>query len=256
MNYKKGWSFCIITGPNNELILEQCVEKILLEFMHQENFEIIVIGNPKDIKINLSEKVKIIPFNEEFFSLSFSNIIRAVKEMSLKRLFFRTGAICHKKNLAAKIACFDKLCIMHDYVGLDIGWREGYEIFHESWDVAMNKIYDINNNRHRDWLIWDDPRLGGACLLPYEGYSNYMYIPGTYFCVKKEFFLNNLLNEKLFWGEAEDVEWSKRIREKTVFKMNIHSSVKYLKQKPKNDCPNCPSWEERNKKAQDMYGRK
>ena len=68
--------------------------------------------------------------------------------------------------------------------------------------------------------------------MSYDLYTNYMYIPGMYFCVKKIFFLTNLLNEKLFWGESEDIEWSKRVRKQTVFKINTYSLVKYLKQKP------------------------
>ena len=43
--------------------------------------------------------------------------------------------------------------------------------------------------------------------------------------------LNNKLKESLNWGQGEDVEWSKRIRNITDFKMNMYSSVKLLKSK-------------------------
>ncbi len=39
------------------------------------------------------------------------------------------------------------------------------------------------------------------------------------------------LNEDLDWGEAEDVEWSNRIRDKYQYVMNTHSKVKCLKDK-------------------------
>jgi hypothetical protein len=39
------------------------------------------------------------------------------------------------------------------------------------------------------------------------------------------------LNENLSWGEAEDVEWSKKIRLKYNFSMNTKSVVKFKKQK-------------------------
>jgi hypothetical protein len=70
-------------------------------------------------------------------------------------------------------------------------------------------------------------------LLPYENnnLSKYMYISGAYWVAKKKFMLKYPLNEKLLWGEGEDVEWSKKIRKKIDFKLNVHSSVKLLKEK-------------------------
>ena len=39
------------------------------------------------------------------------------------------------------------------------------------------------------------------------------------------------LNEDLVWGESEDIEWSKRVREKYNFHINEVASVRLLKQK-------------------------
>ena len=39
------------------------------------------------------------------------------------------------------------------------------------------------------------------------------------------------LDENLVWGEGEDVEWSKRIREKYEFSFNKYSKVKLQKEK-------------------------
>lgn len=261
MDKNRGWSFCIVTAPGNEDILKQCINKIHDELKDIEKYEIIIIGNP-NFENEILKKVKIVPFNEEIFSIKLSNLKRAVKEFSIKRLFYRTGAICHKKNLAAKNAQYDKLCIMHDYVGLEKGWGEGFERFGDSWDVCMNIILNQDNTRHRDWMAWDHPLVSsspngkGACLIPYDKYTKYMYISGTYFCVKRDFFLENPLNEKLFWGEAEDVEWSLRVREKTQFKMNDKSVVKYLKLKDINGAPNCDSWERNRKKIEELFGDK
>ena len=41
------------------------------------------------------------------------------------------------------------------------------------------------------------------------------------------------LNENRTWGQGEDVEWSRQIKNIIKFKMNINSSVKLLKQKEK-----------------------
>ena len=245
---KHGWSFCIVTAPGNEQILSKAIKMINQEMLSASH-EIIVIGNP-NLNSSDFENTQFIPFKEDIFCISFTKkaIIRAIRTKSLKPLFFRYGAICHKKNLAAKHAQYDKLCVMHDYVGIESGWIEGFEKFGDDWDVAMNIILNKNGARHRDWMAWDHPAItngsrgGGACLIPYNKYTMYMYISGTYFCVKKDFFIDNPLDERLFWGEGEDVEWSLRVREKTQFKMNANSTVKYLKLKNVNGAPNCESW--------------
>jgi hypothetical protein len=240
----KGWSFCVVTAPGNESALLSCIEAINLEFSNLENYEIIVVGDT-NISVNKLDKVQVIHFSEEFLSLGISNIYRFIRERSVKRLLYRTGAICHKKNLAAKKAKYNKLCMMHDYVALEKGWRKGFDKFGEEWNISMNVINNKDGSRHRDWMSWDHPafinRLS-ACLMPYDRYNKYMYISGTYFCVKKAFFLDNLLDEKLFWGEEEDVEWSLRVRVKTVFRMNIASKVRYLKLKSLDEAPYCDTW--------------
>jgi len=246
-----GWSFCIVTAPNNESILEQSIEKIQLEFITDENYEIIIIGNPSISNNRFLKNVKIIPFDEEIFILKTSNIKVAVKEKSLKRLFYRTGAICHKKNLSAENASFDKLCIMHDYIGLEEGWKDGWNRFGNDWKVAMNIILNKDNSRHRDWLNFNYPGVpgdenmwDGSCLMPYDITTKYMYISGTYFCVKKDFFAVNKLDEKLFWGEGEDIEWSVRIQKHCTFKINLNSTVKFLKLKCLDEPPYSSKWQE------------
>ena len=37
------------------------------------------------------------------------------------------------------------------------------------------------------------------------------------------------LDENLVWGQGEDVEWSKRVREKYDFNMNTNSTVRIIK---------------------------
>ena len=53
----------------------------------------------------------------------------------------------------------------------------------------------------------------------------------SYWVGKKDVMTEFPLNERLLWGQSEDVEWSLRIREKYDFSMNKHSSVQLLKYK-------------------------
>jgi len=70
-------------------------------------------------------------------------------------------------------------------------------------------------------------------LLPYNvGWmQSYMYISGAYWVAKKHVMEQEPLNERLLWGQSEDVEWSFRIRNKYRYVMNPKSTVKLLKRK-------------------------
>lgn len=242
---KDGWSFCIVTSPGNDATLKGSIDSILKEFIGRNDYEIIVIGVSKLKSSSEYKSVRFCEVDEDFFKLDFSlsNIKKSIKQINLKRLFFKYGPISFKKNYAAKLAKFEKLCILHDYVALESGWVKGFEIFGNTWTACMNKIHNLDGSRHRDWCALDFPGIG-AGLLPYNKSVPYMYFSGTYFCVKREFFIDNPLDENLFWGESEDVEWSIRIRQKIEFKMNKNSSVKYLKLKPLNEAPYCEGWRE------------
>ena len=59
-----------------------------------------------------------------------------------------------------------------------------------------------------------------------------VYVYSGAWVAKKKLMENFPLDENLAWGEGEDVEWSKRIRDKIEFKFNSYSQVKLLKYKP------------------------
>ena len=61
--------------------------------------------------------------------------------------------------------------------------------------------------------------------------SRYMYISGAYWVAKKNIMEEFSLDENRLWGDAEDVDWSIRVREKYNFSMNINSTVHLSKQK-------------------------
>lgn len=235
---KNGWSFCIVSTEGHNENLNNVVKSIYKEFKDSENYEIIIIGNSTVFDPNIN--VKNIFLSSEYifnFGLCRNRFKKSFRSRSLNPFFYKTGAICHKKNLGVKNAVYNKVCLLHDYIELQKGWRKGFESYGDEWNICVNKILDKNGDRERDWMLWDHPLLIpenenlAPCLLPYNMYSRYMYISGAYFCTKKDFYMQNPLNEKLFWGEGEDIEWSKRVREKTEFKFNKLSSVIYNKEK-------------------------
>lgn len=206
-----GWSFVIVTNGNSMDTLGEQITSIETE-MQNSLGEIIIVG-PPDLRLKMIPKIdcQLIPFRE---------------------LGWAPGWITFKKNLGVKAAKYDKIVVCHDYIKFEPGWKAGFDGFGENWDVCVNKIVNLDGKRNRDWLVWDYPGLNAPGLLPYSAEcSQFQILSGAYYVGKRKFLIENPLNETLRWGEAEDVEWSKRIRTKIKFKFNLHSAVKFLRLK-------------------------
>tara|TARA_B100001057_G_C22853779_1_gene951978 strand:- start:2085 stop:2783 length:699 start_codon:yes stop_codon:yes gene_type:complete len=213
------FSFGIITSGQNEELIKKIINSIIIQQI--DNFEIIIVGGN----------------NSDYFNAA--NIIHIPFDESLKK-----GWITRKKNLITQSSKFENIVYMHDYIILENGWYEGFIKFGNNFKIVTNKIYNLDNSRFRDWTLWNESdnleivgrKVDLNLLLPYfvTSLSNKMYISGAYWVAKKSVMSKYELNEQLSWGEAEDVEWSKRVRNNIGFKFNKYSSVKLLKQK-RND---------------------
>ena len=56
-----------------------------------------------------------------------------------------------------------------------------------------------------------------------------MQISGFWWTAKKSVMEQDPLDENLAWGDAEDVEWSMRVRDKYKYVMNTNSIVEVLR---------------------------
>ena len=198
------WSFGIVYG-NKPLFLNDIILSIKKQNIPE--YEIILVGDSSVLPPLYDEtNVKKVNFNENILPMW----------------------ITKKKNVIAQVAQYENLSIHHDYVSLGDNWYQNFNNFGYDWDVAMTRIEQINGMRYRDWVRWDP--------LQYLDYKNNsetenMYVSGSYFCIKKQFFLNNPFDERITWGHGEDVEWSKRIRSFWKYKCNWKSKVKFCKAK-------------------------
>ena len=212
------FSFGIITSPKSSSYLKKVIKSIKKQNIPEDKYEIVVVGGNK--KFN-SSNIRNIDFNEEE----------------------KTGGITRKKNLITLNANFENIVYIHDYIKLSKGWYKGFLEFGNDFEVCINKILNYDDTRYRDWTLWTSNEneldnvlsdVNSECLIPYEvtHLSKFMYISGAYWVAKKKFMENFPLDENLAWGEGEDVEWSKRIRDQIEFKFNPYSQVKLLKYKP------------------------
>ena len=146
----------------------------------------------------------------------------------------KPGWTTRKKNLICEAAQYENIVLMHDYYLFDEYWYVDMEQFSKdvSWDICSCQQLLINGKRHfTDWVTWDDPIFPRYSALPYDEWTRtpYMYVSGGFFIVKKQVALDNPFNEDLVHGQAEDVEWSLRVRDKYRIVCNGAAIVKHNK---------------------------
>ena len=208
MSQEVPFSFCIVTGYQDTARLSEIIDNICS--LHIPECEILIIGGNRESYFHNSELVRFIDFDE-----------------SIKPMW-----ITKKKNILASEAKFENLVIMHDYHIFDPDWYINFKSFGTEWDICSCPQYLITGDRNpMDWSLWDKPDYGKAWSLDYGDWSQteYMYISGGFFIVKKHVMLEEPLNESLGWNEEEDVEWSLRVRNKYVMKCNGKSVVRHNK---------------------------
>lgn len=194
------WTFGIITDGSYPARVAQVIESIRAE---APGPDIVVVGGGP------VEQARHCPFDETQ----------------------KPAWITRKKNLVAEQAEHPNLCLLHDYVALVPGWLAGYEQFGEDWDVCMNRIQNMDGTRFRDWIACDPTWAGFVDYADTSHIHNNTYVSGTYYCVKRDYALAHPLDEKLSWGQGEDVAWSYALRATWNYRFNPHSRVRFLKQK-------------------------
>jgi hypothetical protein len=199
------FTFGITTDYKNEEQLNQVLDSI--KTLNIPEYEILVIGDRKYTK---DGKVSYLHFDEKI----------------------KPGWVTRKKNIICQVASYENIVLMHDYYVFDKDWYQSYVEFGEDWDICSNQQLLITGKRHfTDWVVWDDPIFPRYTCLPYDEWSRtqYMYVSGGYFLTKKKVALDNPFNEDLLHGQAEDVEWSLRVRDKYKVVCNGNAIVRHNK---------------------------
>ena len=217
------FTFGIITDGSVEENIEKMIDSI--ESNGIPKYEVIIVGNSKVQR----DRTLVIPFDETQ----------------------TPGAwITRKKNIVVKMAQYENVVLLHDYVALESDWYSGFLKFGNEFDWCVSRIQTQDGTRFRDYsLLWNAYReIGGARirlhpyfethgLLPYSfqntHYTNsFLYISGTYYVIKRRVAETSPLNEQLLAFQGEDTELSLRLHRKGVMvQCNPHSTVRFLKEK-------------------------
>lgn len=199
-------TFAIITAGDEEDRINSIIDSIEVNAI--PTYEVLVIGGRRS---SLSRALtRHIPFDE----------VRPFPNW-----------ITRKKNIATKAAKHENVVYFHDYHAFDAGWYAGVVNGPKEWDVQMHAIRSIDDKRFMDWAILDHAEYPIHAYVPYDRSDliQRQYISGGYWMARRDFMAANPLDEGLVSFQAEDVEWSRRIRDTARIVMNDQAVVRHLK---------------------------
>ena len=176
------WTFIIITrGMRDSIMLDNCNSIIAQKI---PKFEIIIVGADNN--------------KTPAYERAGSKIIKHIPFMEADS----AGWITKKKNVGCKAARYDNLCVMHDDVVLALDWYEKMKEWGNNWE-ACNCQFLSNPT-----LCWFYEVDGFNKILEPGDFDKRMYIGGHIILLKRFVWDKVKWNEKLFYGQREDVVYS------------------------------------------------
>lgn len=147
------------------------------------------------------------------------------------------GWITKKKNLICENASYENIVVIHDRIYFDREWFIGMKNYENYFDVLSCPVILFLKNGKTITSNWetlkegfkleDDKKLfhtNGA--LDFSDWDKNAIIPGPLIILKKHIWSLEKWNENLFWGEAEDIEYSHRQhRSGIMIRLNSYSKV-------------------------------
>jgi hypothetical protein len=180
------WSFGIITNGKKNKQVEDLIDSIVSQNI--PNYEIIICGDFKSDNqhIVLIDDVKI------------ENEIR--------------GPITIKKNKIVQQAKYENLMLLHDRYLLPNDWFQRMKNYGNYFDLLAIPNIGPNGGRVNDWgehngkpsQIYRET----SHVLPYNTWSDGWYSQGGLLVIKKNLYNLIKLDNRLFWGELEDIQFS------------------------------------------------
>jgi len=203
------WTFGIVTNGKRQEFIEKSIESI--RALHIPYYEIIICGTYFGKK---AKDIKYIHFNEKDDK----------------------GWITKKKNFICENAQYENITVIHDRIYFDKNWFQGMKRWGNYFDVLSCPIV-LPTKEHNftnwetvgpGWKKEDDQKMfhSNAKLDPVDWDEN-VYVGGAFITLKKSTWKTEKWNEDLFWGDAEDIEYSLRQhRNGIIIRFNPYAKVK------------------------------
>jgi hypothetical protein len=216
-----GWSIVFLTNKLNKKNIDNV--NLYKEKFNKKNFEIIIINNKSDIKLN-NKKIRLINLGSSNFTLGF------------------------KRNLGLSLCNYKNILMVLDYtrpIKMNLEKLE-YEI--KKYDIICPKLLTLDNKRYLDWMYLDYPKIGKS-YAPYDSSKiKYMYFHGTSYVFKKKFIINNLFSSYLDNKEGEDVSWSLKVRKYCSAKLSNNIILQVERKSKENEVISNSHFQINNKK--------
>jgi hypothetical protein len=185
------WSFGIITNGKKLDSVNHLINTIIDQKIPE--FEIIICG-PYPTNQNVDYRP-----------------IRILSDVELKEdIRFPISA---KKNKIISDAKFENLCILHDRFSLPSCWFDQMKLYGNYFDYLCLPTLDQFHNRFAvDWMTFGFPltrRLYRNNSLKYSEWSTDLIIQGGAIVGKSKKMRRYKIDERLHWGELEDLHFSK-----------------------------------------------
>lgn len=201
------WTFGIVTNGERDDWIEEIIQSI--HALKIPKYEIIACGKYKKRK---EKNFYYIPFNE-----------RSDK-----------GWITKKKNLIAKKASFENICIIHDRLVFDRNWYKGMKKYGNAFELLGCIQIEKNTGENAgDWLTLGGP-MGTRwkiSRMKYEDWDYFGYLSGQLIILKKTIWSQTLWDETRYWDGIDDADWDIIFRARDlghIIRFNPHSSVTAL----------------------------
>lgn len=182
------WSFGIITNGKNSQQVTNAIESI--RKLEIPCFEVIICG-----EYEVSKNIDNV------------NVIDDVKNHDDIR-----APITQKKNKIAVNAKYNNLIIMHDRYLFPSDWYFKMKKYGNYFELLSMPNIGPNDGRISDWNVFSThpsrPNRFDLILPKYTSWSPWWYVQGGILIVKRNMFLELKLDERLHWGELEDVQFS------------------------------------------------
>lgn len=182
------WSFGIITDGRKNARVTEIIESIVSQGIPE--CEILICGN-YDKQCTYGKEVVVIE----------DVITRDIR-----------APICAKKNRIAEIAKYNNLVIVHDRYTFPKDWFQKMVNYGNYFELLSMPNVGANNGRVSDWNTFSafpSGTLRGDFLLPkYSQWTNWWYAQGGILIVKNLLYSSSPLDNRLHWGDLEDVQFS------------------------------------------------
>ena len=191
-----GYSFCIITNGKRPEKLQREIDSI--RALNIPRYEILVGG---DVPAGL-DQVTVVSLPEAA----------------------REGRLGAMRNQLVERAQYGHVVVADDDLLFQPDFHLGLLEFGEDYEVQCVRFLNPDGTRYWDWATSGGPQ--GHVLLPYDQTDPYVYVTGGLCIMKKAVADRVKWNEQLGFYQAEDSEFSCRLRQAGIsIRFNPHSTV-------------------------------